>query len=120
MAKTTLNNIKNWFLTGLKPTQAQFWNAWDSFWHKDDAIPIASVDGLQDILDAKSDTGAIPLTFKKIAGIWFDTEGNTDVNVPEVGNPFLCWYNGEFIAGTVASLPFDIDNETTYNQNIRS
>ena len=37
------NTIKNWFLTGLKPTQSQFWATWDSFWHKDEKIPITAI-----------------------------------------------------------------------------
>lgn len=44
--KVSLSTIKSWFETGDKPTQSQFWNTWDSFWHKDDAIPTASIDGL--------------------------------------------------------------------------
>jgi hypothetical protein len=48
----SLTTIKNWFTTGKKPTQAQFWATWDSFWHKDDMIPIAKVDGIQNVYDA--------------------------------------------------------------------
>ena len=55
MAKQTINTIKNWFRTGSKPTQAQFWDWLDSFFHKDDNIPSAQVDGLQTLLDAKMD-----------------------------------------------------------------
>lgn len=55
---TALNTIKNWFKTGLKPTQAQFWATWDSFWHKDDKIPITSVDRLPYYLDQKADQQA--------------------------------------------------------------
>lgn len=55
MAKVDLNSIKNWFKTGLKPTQAQFWNTWDSFFHKDDTIPQESIEGLQDSFDEKAD-----------------------------------------------------------------
>lgn len=50
MPKVSLATLKNWFKTGLKPTQTQFWDTWDSFWHKDDLIPQASVDGLADAL----------------------------------------------------------------------
>lgn len=52
MAVTPLTTIKNWFKTGLKPTQAQFWDTWDSFWHKDDMIPIAKIDGVTAIYTA--------------------------------------------------------------------
>lgn len=52
MAKVNLNVIKNWFKTGLKPTQTQFWDTWDSFFHKDDKIPIAQVEGIQNVYDS--------------------------------------------------------------------
>lgn len=58
MAKQTLSSIKNWFRTGLKPTQAQFWDTWDSFWHKDDAIPVSSVEGLSSLMAGKTDNSA--------------------------------------------------------------
>ena len=53
---TDKNIINNWFKTGLKPTQAQFWATWDSFWHKDEKIPISSIDKLGNLLDGKAET----------------------------------------------------------------
>lgn len=53
MAKQTLNTIKNWFRTHMKPTQTQFWDVWDSFWHKDDNIPASKVEGLPEALQNK-------------------------------------------------------------------
>jgi hypothetical protein len=47
-----LNTIKNWFKTGLKPNQLQFWETWDSFWHKDEQIPIVKIDGIETIINA--------------------------------------------------------------------
>ncbi|MCC4211340.1 hypothetical protein [Leeuwenhoekiella parthenopeia] len=58
MAKTSLANIKNWFLTGLKPTQTQFWSVFDSFRHKDEKIPQGDVDQLAETLDAKAEKQA--------------------------------------------------------------
>lgn len=55
MAKQSLNTLKEWFRRGLKPLQEQFWHWMDSFWHKDEKIPAATIDGLQDLLDAKVD-----------------------------------------------------------------
>jgi hypothetical protein len=52
---TAKNLIKDWFRTGLIPTQAQFWATWDSFWHKDEKIPSSAIDGLDDYLFAKAD-----------------------------------------------------------------
>jgi hypothetical protein len=51
MSKQALNTLKNWFKTGLKPTQAQFWDWLDSFWHKDEKIPVEQVEGLSELLN---------------------------------------------------------------------
>ncbi|WP_300978088.1 IPT/TIG domain-containing protein [Flavobacterium sp.] len=50
---TSLAEIYDWFMTGKKPTQPQFWASWGSFWHKDEAIPQSSVSGLTNVLNAK-------------------------------------------------------------------
>ena len=55
MAKTAINTIKNWFKTGLKPTQDQFWNWMDSFWHKDELIPQDKIQDLSTTLSGKAD-----------------------------------------------------------------
>lgn len=60
MAKKSLNIIKSWFKTGLFPTQTQFWDVWDSFFHKDDQLPAAQVEGLQRLLDQKIDKKNLP------------------------------------------------------------
>lgn len=54
MAIQSLSTIKNWFKTRLKPTQAQFWDTWDSFWHKNDKIPVGSIENLDSILSGKA------------------------------------------------------------------
>ena len=59
MAKVNLNTIKNWFKTGLKPTQAQFWDTWDSFRHKDDKVLVAELEGLDPLLQSKADIEAL-------------------------------------------------------------
>ena len=55
MAKTTINIIKSWFKTGLKPTQDQFWSWQDSYWHKDEIIPQESIQDLSTTLSSKAD-----------------------------------------------------------------
>ena len=55
MAQTAINIIKNWFKTGLKPTQDQFWNWMDSFWHKDELIPQDKIQDLSTTLSGKAD-----------------------------------------------------------------
>lgn len=54
MAIQTLNTIKNWFKTGLKPSEAQFWDTWDSFWHKSEPIPTSAVEHLDTLLNDKA------------------------------------------------------------------
>lgn len=58
MAKQTLNTIRNWFKTGLKPTQTHFWDTWDSFFHKDDVIPSSSIENLDNRFNSKADKQA--------------------------------------------------------------
>lgn len=53
------NTIKNWFRTGLKPTQAQFWAFFDSVWFKDEKIPITAIDDIEGILNAKADAEVV-------------------------------------------------------------
>lgn len=55
MAIQTLNIIKKWFKTGLKPTQYQFWDTWDSFRHKFEQIPLKDIEELETTLDTKAE-----------------------------------------------------------------
>lgn len=110
MAKVSLNTIKNWFLTGLKPTQQQFWNTWDSFFHKDDEIPQASIENLQESFDAKLDVEAAP--YVNIDGYLVHRAGKTDLNNWEVNDKFDGWNGDRRVSGIVIALPFDIDDNT--------
>ena len=107
MAKVNLNTIKNWFKTGLKPTQTQFWDTWDSFFHKDDQIPIAQIEGIQDVFNTinnhiNSPTAHAQILVKsKIYNFGefqiFKANGNTGqiLEIGDVGVGFLA--NGTFI-----------------------
>ncbi|MBR0195292.1 MAG: hypothetical protein IJQ32_03490 [Paludibacteraceae bacterium] len=72
MAIVSRTQLKAWFRIGLKPLEAQFASWIDSFWHKNDAIPMSSVEGLNDALnrrtisidDALSDSSTNPLQNK--------------------------------------------------------
>lgn len=41
-----IQQLKDWFRTGLKPTQAQFWALIDSYWHKQKNIPLTNIEDL--------------------------------------------------------------------------
>ncbi|MEO7977786.1 hypothetical protein [Flavobacterium sp.] len=55
MAITALNNIKNWFKTGLIPTQQQFWDTLDSFRHKSEKVPVSDIEGIDALLEGKAE-----------------------------------------------------------------
>ncbi|HUH35154.1 MAG TPA: hypothetical protein VL022_04910 [Moheibacter sp.] len=52
MAKTSIAQLKSWFRNGLKPTQAQFWNWMDSYWHKDEKLPMDSISGIDEYFNS--------------------------------------------------------------------
>lgn len=56
---TNKEKIKSWFTTGSKPTQYQFWTWMDSYWHKDETIPQANIEGLDKSLEAKAEATAV-------------------------------------------------------------
>jgi len=55
MAQQTRDQLKQWFETGDYPTQQQFWDWIDSFILNTDSIPLATINGLVDILNNKQD-----------------------------------------------------------------
>lgn len=59
MPTQSLSTIKNWFLTGKKPTQNQFHDTWESFRHKAEAVPMAEIAGLNDALAATASSAAL-------------------------------------------------------------
>lgn len=56
---TDKNTLKNWFKTGLKPLQAHFWAWLDSYWHKDEKIPMQNIEGIDTALENKAETTAV-------------------------------------------------------------
>lgn len=52
--------LKGWFSTAKKPTQGQFWELIDSYWHKtEDSITVADISGLSSTLAGKASTVAL-------------------------------------------------------------
>jgi len=51
--------LKSWFLRGKKPTAYQFESWIDSYWHKDEKLPITSIDQLAEALAGKLDIGTL-------------------------------------------------------------
>jgi hypothetical protein len=79
---TSLNTILTWFTKGKYPTEAQFSETWNSFWHKQTPIPVGNVEGLNQILVAKADTTVMNNTITERCGnggLIEITEGYIDV-----------------------------------------
>ncbi len=55
---TPLNTILSWFQTDDFPTELQFANAWSSFWHKTDKLPISSIEGLTQLFQQTASSQA--------------------------------------------------------------
>ncbi len=99
MALQTLETIKSWFKTGLKPTQTQFWDTWDSFRHKSEKIPVAEIDGIDELLQNKTekevfenhltDPNAHAESFdeKLDKGVFIGTAKNIDDRLSAIENP---------------------------------
>ena len=60
---TDKNSLKQWFKRGLKPLEAHFWAWLDSFWHKNDKLPISSISNLGTTLDTKANVGHIHIEY---------------------------------------------------------
>jgi hypothetical protein len=57
------DTIKQFFETGDKPTQAQFYQLFDNIFFKDEGIAIANITGLVDALNAKADQTSVALLY---------------------------------------------------------
>ncbi|MCT4629774.1 hypothetical protein [Winogradskyella sp.] len=82
--KQNKETIKSYFETGDKPTQNQYHDTWDSFWHKDEVISVNHLEtkNLQQITDqGNSTTNDIEM----IGGNLTITDGDTPSN-PFSGN----------------------------------
>lgn len=123
------NTLKSWFETGDIPTQAQF-SAWiDSFWHKEEKIPITAIDDIENILNAKADAEALTnhvgdanahadlfakarITPVGVLQI-FKVPGNDNNGILETGDYCIGFVEGQFINANY--LGGDISLLTSYD-----
>ena len=108
MAKTEINILRQWFKTGSKPTQEQFWNWMDSYWHKDELIPQDKIQNLNTTLSSKAD--ADQLANKANA----DASGMTDLQAQAWAallKPYLP-------TGSGSSTPIDAYTKTEINEKL--
>ena len=51
--------VKQWYITGAKPTQAQFWTLFDDIRFNDEALDVADIGGLTTILNATASQASV-------------------------------------------------------------
>jgi hypothetical protein len=95
------NTLKNWFKKGLKPLEVQFADWIDSYWHKDDAIPIEAIAQLQELLNAMALAASVTTAINSLRD---EIKGNA----PADGDSLEKLYNlvtsvGEFVDNHDAS-----------------
>lgn len=109
------NTLKSWFETNDIPTQNQFWALIDSFFHKDEKIPITSINDVESILNGKADLEAFdthltdpnahPAIVKKARIIpvgefqVYKVAPNENENEKEVGDYCMGWIENSFVSG---------------------
>lgn len=69
MAIQPINTLKSWFLTALKPTQQQFHDWLDSYWHKSETITTDKIDGLDAVLNTIITQEVLDNTVKNVTVI---------------------------------------------------
>ena len=108
------NTIKSWFEENDMPNQAQFWAWIESYFHKDEKIPITAIDDIENILNEKADAEALTNhindsnahagLFRPAATSFAFVQkgfGNTDIE-NEIGDIFSGWSNDGTIRYTEA------------------
>ncbi len=89
MAIQTLDTIKQWFKTGLKPTQSQFWDTWDSFRHKNEKVQVKDIEGIDQLFTR-------PQIVKSGQFIIFKVNPNT-ADYLEIGDSVIGYCEGNFL-----------------------
>lgn len=89
MSIQTIATLKNWYKTGLKPLQLQFWDWLDSYWHKSDKIPIDTIDGLDEILNNLVDLTTINNLVEALLPVTLELSGDDTYLIPNNGR-LLC------------------------------
>jgi hypothetical protein len=123
MALQTLNTIKEWFKTGLKPTQTQFWDTWDSFRHKYEKVPVKDVEGIDELLLSKADKIILDnhLADKNAHAPQVNTDWNSESGFSQLINkPEFKTINGQEIVGNgdiIINNPVQTLDETLASGN---
>ena len=115
------NTLKQWFVTGAKPLQAQYWAWLDSYWHKSEAISINAIEGLGETLENKADADQLQhyalLDASNIGvnqGAWRTALGINDITPPDVD--LTNYYTKGEVDGLLENVTVDLTNYHTITQ----
>ncbi|MFP3591797.1 hypothetical protein [Chryseobacterium sp. SIMBA_038] len=111
--------LKSWFVTGEKPTQDQFWAWMESYYHKNEQLPMNAVYGLENVLANKAEASSLQYFAIK--------DGSNITNIEDWKNklgvgdlpPNIATNDGEDSAGTPisgTSYTKDQSNERFYRK----
>ncbi|MGR3790661.1 hypothetical protein ACUXZJ_07095 [Flavobacterium sp. TN-1] len=124
---TDKEQIKQWFKTGETPTQEQFWQWMDSYFHKSEKIPINQIEGIIQVYNAINETRqmqrirVIPkgdtLVYKRFSNIAPAIEAGdfvkTIINVPQ-GDIYI---EGVYLGGDTHSITsYDVVNQIYFSK----
>lgn len=88
MSKTSIVQLKAWFKAGMIPKESHFSDLIDSFFHKDDNIPISVITGLPETLNSKA-----PVSSVDALNLSVDTLSQhlatTDNSIASIVSPFV-------------------------------
>lgn len=79
MAIVSRTQLKAWFRRGLYPLESQFHSWIDSFWHKNDPIPISSIENLAVTLNDKAGNSHVHL-MSQITGLQAALDNKSDTS----------------------------------------
>ncbi|MDR2894243.1 MAG: hypothetical protein LBU97_02135 [Alistipes sp.] len=107
MAIRSIAQLKAWFKRGAYPTAEQFADWLDSYFHKEEKVPVSSVDGLTDRLNAKYDRTAGEELEREHDRLAADFEAHETANEVQFNN----------ITGSIAEL---VAADETLNAKLES
>lgn len=105
--------LKQWFHTGAKPTEDQFANWMDSYWHKTEAIDITSISNLSGKLSSFASEADLDLLSNKVTTLTSSNAGKLDCSPND--NIEYVLYNGSIIP-----LSYYIESSYTSLQTMKS
>mgnify|MGYP001062983333 CR=1 FL=1 len=110
----TKQELKKYFENGDIPVQEEFWEWQESYWHKDEKLPLGNIDY---DFSQKADANASNISPQN-AQLWKDKiETQTSIQNPELnGNILTVFYTGE--NGTQQSKTVDLSGLITNNIRI--